>query len=287
MRKEKKKAKVIISAVILLSVTLLAVKVFMSLRNSFFRIVERPIFVLTTGSLDVFVFSFQGKEGLFLNFAKKEPVSATRGFGAYELGKIYSLGELDKKGGELLSETMQNNFYMPIFGYFYDKSGYDYKKASVKEGIFYIFKQSLKGAIKTNLNKTDLLILLWRSRKIDGSMTKTREYQGEIADFFKDRNLRKESLAIEVLNSTGHFGLAQKVSFLLENAGARVVRNADADEKIEKCLLIYRSDCLGKYSLLWLAETFGCDQQFNPDAGRADVSLIIGEQYWQMLNEKW
>lgn len=244
MRKEKKKAKVIISAVILLSVTLLAVKVFMSLRNSFFRIVERPIFVLTTGSLDVFVFSFQGKEGLFLNFAKKEPVSATRGFGAYELGKIYSLGELDKKGGELLSETMQNNFYMPIFGYFYDKSGYDYKKASVKEGIFYIFKQSLKGAIKTNLNKTDLLILLWRSRKIDGSMTKTREYQGEIADFFKDRNLRKESLAIEVLNSTGHFGLAQKVSFLLENAGARVVRNADADEKIEKCLLIYRSDCL-------------------------------------------
>jgi len=67
MRKEKKKAKVIISAVILLSVTLLAVKVFMSLRNSFFRIVERPIFVLTTGSLDVFVFSFQGKEGLFLN----------------------------------------------------------------------------------------------------------------------------------------------------------------------------------------------------------------------------
>lgn len=287
MRKEKKRSKIIIFAIILLIATLLILKMFFSFRNSFYRVLERPNFVLATEALDVFAFSFQGKEGLILNLGKKEAVVATRGFGTYELGKIYPLGELDKKGGELLSETIQNNFYIPVFGYFYDKSGFDFRKASVKEGIYHIFRQAFKGVIKTNLTKADLIILLLRSRKIDDSMAEIKDYKGKIDDLFKDKRLRGESLTIEVLNSTEHFGLAQKASFLLESAGARVVRNADTDKKIDKCLLIFRDNYAGRYTLSWLARTFGCDLKFSPDAGRADFSLVIGEQYWKTMSEKW
>lgn len=266
----------------------LSTALYLSFRKSPFFFLQRVNFVLATKKGLVMVFSFQNKEGLILNLLEKNKVIVTRGFGEYDLGNVYPLGELEKKGGLLLAETVQENFSLPVFGYFYDPTNFDYHQLKSKKFFSRVFWHSLRGNIKTDLKWYDLALLYLRLNKLNDNAVRVKDFQGETADFFKDKVLRGESYSIEILNSTDHFGLAQRVSQLLEKAGARVIRIADSSEPQEDCLLSASKDLSKRYTFSWLSLVFGCQVKYaNEKIGRADFTLIISEKYWKKLNEKW
>jgi len=286
-RKEKKRNFPFFGLFLVILVFLLAAGVYLKFKKSPFYFLRRVNFVLVTGEREVAVFSLQDEEGLFLDLPGKSKVTATRGFGEYELGNVYALGQLERKGGELLKETVQENFSVPVFGYFYDPSSLDYSSLNSKKFFLRMFWLSLRGKIETDLSKSDLLLLYLKANSLKRVEVKTGDFE-KTEDFLKDKSLRGESCSIEILNSTDHNGLAQQAAKLPEVAGARIIRTADAQESQKDCLLLVAKNMAGKYTELWLRLVFGCQIKEPEEAdNRADFTLVVGESYWKKLNEKW
>lgn len=285
-RKEKKRNFPFFGLFLVILVILVSAAVYFKFKKSPFYFLRRVNFVLVTGEREVAVFSLQDNEGLFLDLPGKSKVTATRGFGEYELGKVYALGQLERKGGELLKETVQENFSVPVFGYFYDPGSLDYSSLNSKKFFLRMFWQSLRGKIETDLSKCDLILLYLKAGSLKTVEVKTGDF-ANAEDFLKDKSLRGESCSIEVLNSTDHNGLAQQAAKLPERAGARIIRTADTPEEQKDCLLLVAKDMTDKYTELWLRLIFGCQVKESEEDGRADFTLVVGDSYWKKLNEKW
>lgn len=266
-----------------------SVFVYFKLKKSDFLFLSRANFVFVDQENIPLIFSFEDKNGLILTLPVHDKFRVTRGFGEYELRKVFALGELEKKGGELISETLQENLPVAIFGYFYDeKNEVSVYLKSPQKIFFKVFYRSLKGELKTNLNKFDLLVLLIKSLRVNSSLVKLKNFDGEAGDLFKDRKIREESISIEVLNATEQSGLAQRISKLFDRSGGRIVRIADAPEKQDSCRILTGKDPESSYTLRWIKYLYNCPvEQIGNGEVRADITVIFGENYWKNEGKKW
>lgn len=261
--------------------------VYLKLRKSDLLFLSRLNFVLIDREKIPLVFSFEEKSGIILTLPVHDKFRVTRGFGEYELRKVFALGELDKRGGELVSETLEENIPVAAFGYFYDEENNidDYLKSPQKM-FFKVFYRSFKGRIRTDLGKRDLFLLLVKSFMIDSAQVRLENYVPDRSDLFKDKKIREESLSIEVLNATEQSGLAQRVAKLFDKSGGRVVRIADAPQKQESCRII-TSKSLTSYTFRWIKSLYSCPvEQVGNGEARADITVILGENYWKNEGEK-
>jgi len=266
----------------------LAVKIGIAFKKSFVNRFSRISFVVATAKPQVFVLTMEGNEGRILIFSGKEKVTTTRGFGEYELGKIYSLGELEGKGGFLLKESIERYLHAALFGYFYDQLSFDYPLSKPKNFFTQTVRRALLRKSETNIGKPDLLLLYFKARRLNELNLEIRNFGPSDNEAFKDKVIREEALSLQILNATDHFGLAQDVSLFLERAGARVVRVADADEGRKTCLIKAIEEVKESYTLSWLRYVFGCQVvSEKEDEERAQITMIVGEEYWKRLHEKW
>lgn len=239
------------------------------------------------GDESVSVFSLEGKDSGLLEFSPKEKVGLPRGFGQYELGKVYRLGELEKKGGRLSLETFQHSLGLPVVGYFYQDS-FNADNFVSPADFRKIVGKSMTKNIKTDFSLIDLLVLYFRGKKSSGLAFKKDEYKNGLHDFFKDGQIRREALALEILNGTPHQGLAQKAAVIWENMGGRVIRVADYDKQLAGSLLIIRRDLIKSYSYKIINYFFKPSlRETDGEENRADMTLIVGEDYWKIMTEKW
>lgn len=257
-----------------------------TIKNSPFWYLGRINFALL-GNQSVLIFSFEGREARLLKFSPQEKINLPRGFGEYELGKIYLLGELEKRGGQLALEAFQNSLNFPVTGFFYQDDlkmeNYDFPLGFKK-----IVGQAIRKKIKTNFCLADLLLLYFRTKKISPLLYKVFEYKDGVGDFFKDEQVRREALAVEILNGTSHQGLAQKAADLWENLGGRVIRVADYNDQLAKSLLIIKGQANKSYSYKIIENFFKPDIRELPgEENRIDMTLILGEDYWKKTAEKW
>lgn len=265
------------------------------------------------------VFRFQGSSPLIMSFSPETStiliipanafIEVTHGYGPYRAESIYQLGELEKKlGGELLAESVQEYLGIPVDGYIIN-SNVKTQMSELKEGLMEIFRNSLKGGGKTNLTKWDLLRLWWKIRGVredkiniidlkeasaseeiilsDG--TKAIKIDPErleriLSQFFVDEKIRQETLTIAVLNGTNHLGLANKGARLIGNMGGRVIGVGDVESS--RCEARSEKKYKNSYTVKKLIRVFDCEWGGeNLENQRADVVLILGEQYWQKLNQ--
>lgn len=274
-------------AVLFLALVFCLIKGYFWLFSADLRSFNRLNFVFIDRQNEPLVFSFQEREGIVLTLPAGDKTLVPHGFGEYELKKVYALGELEGKGGALLSQTVEELLAVPIFGYFKsEKSLINSFLSEPKAFIVSIFWQSWQGKLKTNLRRQDLLWLYFKARKIDKALIKVRNFSAQELMDFQDKGLREEALSIEVLNATDGVGLAQKTARFLENSGARVVRIDDADQRREECLIVAGSG--NSYTLSWLRRVYPCRvEQRGKGAARAEISLILGQNYWKPKAEKW
>jgi len=239
------------------------------------------------GEESVSIFSLEGSDSRLLEFSFQEKADLPRGFGEYELGKVYRLGELEKRGGQLTLETFQNSLNIPVMGYFY-QDGLNAENFTSPAYFKKIVNQSIKKRVKTNLRLTDLLVLYFRGKKLSPVLFKKYQYKDGPDDFFKDEQVRREALAVEILNGTQHPGLAQKAAVFWENLGGRVIRVADYSEQLTKSLLVVRGRSSKSYSYKIIKNFFKSDcRELSEGESRADMTLILGEDYWKTMTEKW
>lgn len=273
-------------SILVLLVGGLLVKVFLNFQHVKLASFSRLNFVLLTSQNQIFVLSLEGQEGLVLTLAASEKVNVPRGFGEYELGKVYGLGELEKRGGQLLQETVGEVLQAPVFGYFsYPQNLSEKSWEKPKSFLEKIFWEAFWGRVKTNLKKQDLALLYWRASRLNEDLCRVKKTSGPTENLFQDRRLREESLSIEILNATNHNGLAQQAAQFLEKVGGRVVRTADAKQEGNCRILVRRK--AQNYTSQWLSRIFQCPLQESESSLRADLVLILGENYWKRWSERW
>ena len=253
-------------------------------KKSIFNFLGRTTFVLVDKKNNLWVFSLEGDSGSILSLPENLKVMATRGFGEYELGKVFPLGELEGKGSVLLRETLQEVLHAPVFGFFQDSSVSSFTPNLISKVVQNaIFKRS-----RSDLSRDDLLFLYLKTRRLDKTKVKMISLESDLGEVFKDRKIREESLAFEVLNATDHLGFAQASASLLDRCGGRIVRISDASQKQPKCEILASSSALSSYTVNWLKLIYPCEiKELINDTGRVDISLILGEEYWKKWSEKW
>lgn len=259
------------------------VKFFSKLKQSIFWNLQRVnLAVISRQSNKTAIISLTNREGKIFVLSEEKQVEVVRGFGPYKLGKVFALGELEKKGGQLLKETVQENFNIPVLGYISEEN-LDFS------GLKKIFWPGKKKNRQTDLAFEDLFILFIKTKFIPKFSTENfREGQSE--DNFIDANIRDEAIPIEILNGTEHQGLAQKAFLLWENIGGRVVRVADSNlERQPGCRILFTDKVKESYSLKIMKKIYICksEQMDEIQQGRVDLSLTLGENYWKKIGERW
>lgn len=293
--KRKKKVYIKVLKVLLVLLFLLlgffCVNTYRNFNKSFFNRLARINLVITNSRDFNAVFSAEGSISFLLTLVPTEKIILARGFGEYRIGKIYGLGELDQKGGELLSQSIQEFWSIPIFGYLESTTLNETKFLEGKQGeMKRLVKSCIFGNCKTNLRRFNLVILYLNLLKTDNNDIVFKKIGiGEKINLLKDKKIRDEALAIEVLNSTDHAGLAERAKNLIENIGGRAIRLSQSEKPLNNCKMVVKPDLITAYTVNFLKAIYGCDiEKSNEDASnRADVTLILGEGYWKKVSEKW
>lgn len=244
--------------------------------------------LVLAGKESISIFSLEGKDSRLTKLPFQKKVVLPRGFGEYELGKVYRLGELEKRGGQLILETFRSSLNLPVVGYLYQDtfSASDFNSPA---DFIRMVSLAVKKKVKTNLSLVELLTLYFRGKRLSLALFKEGEYKEDgLSEIFKDKSVRQEALAVEILNGTQHPMLAQKAGIFWENLGGWVIRVGDYDKQLTNSLLIIRGELRECYSGKVLMNFFKPELvQMDESESRADMTLILGEDYWKSMAEKW
>lgn len=229
-------------------------------------------------------------------------IETIHGYGPYRIESIFKLGELAGWGGELLLGSLEEFLGLPLDGYLISdeldlKSNEE--KETLKKIILKQVMETFKRKEKTNLSRWSLLRLWWQLTKVrvnkmvilslEPSMS-LQEQDLIINQFFQDERLVEEDLAVAVLNATNYPGLANRGARLIVNIGGRVVAVGDWEKEptdLTVCQLKVSKKNFKTYTVQKIKKVFDCQWQGEDLAGyRAEVVVILGEDYWRKLNAK-
>jgi len=235
----------------------------------------------------------------------EKKISLTRGFGEYPLNAIFKLGELEKKGNQLLEESIQNYFGLPVLGVISFKKDCNWLGERGKECIEQALWSSLKREAETDIFLVDLLDL-WQQikrtpnynwQKYDLAKIQVYGANGEFdpkkldlyfEKLFTDSKIVQEGLTVIVLNTTQITGLGNLASRILVNLGSRLINIGNAEPEREKTTMVARKEIYNSYTFKVLKKIFNAEAiEGEIEGGRADIGIYLGKDYWKMLNEKW
>jgi len=280
-------------------------------RQSQFNVVINPI----KEREPVLILGFDHPENLLhiLLIPPGTYIETIHGYGSCRVESIYRLGELNKKGGQLLSESLQDYLGLPVDAFVakLNLSTLDSQKTGF---LGKLLGSLLKGKEKTNLTSWDSLRLWWDFRNLpqdkiilvdlnqtsasqiidlpDGAQARKIDSQRLsliISQFFTDQRLKNEDLTLAVLNGTSHVGLANKMATLIKNIGGQVINVGEIEStklkiKNSKCEIRSQKKDKNSYTTKKLMSVFGCQWGGEDlENQRSDLVLIIGEGYWEKL----
>lgn len=242
-----------------------------------------------------------GKNLTILKLPENLFLELSRGFGHYQLGSVYELGELEGRGGELLRETVQEYLGVPVDGYMKMPNS-----KQIPNSLLFL----LTGRGETNLGRWDLLRAWWEIKKLRSDKMKSIDLQETdilktlslpdgssvletdffrldelVKKYFGDSKIKKEGIKIEVLNATGEQGLAKKMVRLITNMGGEVIAVGNAEKKQENSNMKCRDKSIkNTYTVQKLETILSAKAEVEEMAeSRADVLILVGEDYWQKM----
>lgn len=271
---------------------------FREIKNSLWDGKSRLNFVLNN-----FVFSLEPEKSLtILSLPVNLYLEVPHGYGQYQLGSVYELGQLENRGEELLKETIQQNLAIPVEAYG--------QMINDQCSMLNCFLFLLQGRGETDLSRWDLVRLWLAIRKLradkiteinlqetatlkelklpDESIVLETEFtqlDSLIQRFFSDRQIREEALKIEILNATEQPGLANQLARLINNIGGGVISINNAESASWRTKVkITNEEWKDFYTVKKLEKILGIEAEVGEmENSRADLLIILGTDYWQ----KW
>lgn len=272
---------------------------------------------LTLDSNPILVASFDpGDKTLnFLSIPPHTYLEVIHGYGFYKAESIWKLGELEKGGGELLAGSLQEYLGVPVDGWVTTrllKTQASTEGTEMKSFFLNNLVELIKNGDGANLTRWDLVRLWWGVRGVRFDKTKLVDLgktnavaevtlpDGTIAlepdplrldqlvtRLFSDKKIKKEALSIGVYNATEYPGLAKKAARIIDNIGGQVIEVGDWKMRSEKCEVRGEKKLANTYTARKLLKIFDC-QYGNGEMGesRAEIAIILGQDYWRKLQEK-
>jgi len=286
----------------------LTVKIFRIVQSSGWDGKERATFAVVNDGVGLVSFSPKDKELVLLLIPNGTQIELTHGYGFYRIEAITRLEEIEKRK-DLLQESLGENFGIAVNGWMKSAVGERGLAFSQSEILDELVSQ-IEGRGETNLSFWDLVRLWWqirgvRSDKIHsfdlGQMDILKEsrladqemiftidrdlFDTRVGKFFLEPRFKTDGLTIEVLNGTSYPGLANQAARIVTNLGGEVVWVGDSGVKSSKSKVQSQKDKRNLYPVKKLIQIFGGFWE-EKEEGRADITLILGEDYLQKLNQK-
>lgn len=275
---------------------------------------------LVLDSQPILVVSFEPGNFLsIISIPEKTYIEVTRGFGLYRFGAVWQLGGgelLAETVGEFLGvpvdgwigPKMQDGKWKLKVG---RENILKVKDKLTSWSILMRTKDlvTLNQSLQTNLTPFDLITVWWQIKttrfdKIhfvdlsetdalsklvladgtEGLTTDKIKLDAATQGLFKDTHFINERISIEVLNGTDKPRLADRVSRLISNLGGEVISLGNSPQKVGNCQIRGEEGALKSFTAMRLGQIFDCQiiSQKLQDS-RADLQIIIGEDYWRKL----
>lgn len=278
-----------------LAVAIFALKTYQFFQQAVWDGQNRVNLIIDAGN--IFFASFDPKEEnlLVVSIPSQTYAEAPYGFGAYPFGALYNLGEIEKKGGEVLLLSAQEFFAAPVDAWIKIPPGHlniD-DEVSAKRQLTNLF-QNIK---RSNLTFLDRVRLWWQIRQVRADKVISLRLPSDeltaenidslLSSYLTEEEIREESLKIGILNSTGESGLGNRVGRLINNLGGAVIEIGNQDQELDHCLIKTKKENLNKKTVGRLRKIFSCQLEENDLLeSRVDVIFIVGRDYWQKLNTR-
>ncbi len=284
-------------------------KVFQLVRRSLWNGRDRINFVLK--GEETILASFEpNQENLSLILIPNQTLlEVCHGYGKYKVEAIPGLEKLEKREA-LLAESAQESLAVPVEGWI-GMSNVKCQMSNVKEKILCEMGNQIFQKKITNFSRWDLARLWWEIKKVKAGnveildlgklnvLTQSKlpdgtvvfEIDSSILDpliqkYFSDLAFKQEGFSIEVLNGTTHLGLAEKGARILSNLGGEVVWVGNSEAGSEKCVVGSGKNKKETYTVRKIIKIFGCSWQEKKEEGKTEITVILGENYWQKLSQK-
>ncbi len=237
-------------------------------------------------------------------------IDTAHGFGQWQLGSVYDLGQSSALSGSRLLELSLTNFFgLPIEGMM-DFSGKPAELTS--QGIVDMLRKNplsvldLLPNVKSDFTPFELLRIkmalagvrydgiseidlsqtgaLDMSKLADGTTVYVADPQkmDSLLSVLADPKIKNEHQTIAVFNATDHSQLGSKVARLINNLGGNVIIVANFDSKIKQTIVTgNKSQTLDR-----LKQIFGKNDNIaltlnDQILARAQINVFLGEDYFQ------
>lgn len=203
------------------------------------------------------------------------PIWVPGGLGWYKGDKIM----------RLLKQEVNFADYKPIFfynfGFMADEVVFLEKYEDWSSNKNLISELGIFGWIKYVLWQNSMIV---SSEEINGAIEQNKLVLGEIMmrDFGDDRIL-VDDMRLSVYNASAESGLAGFMSERLEWAGFSVMEVDDAEEIVDKCLMVYHHGLEERWGLLALKELFSCTIRTDSNLGENEIYLYFGDTFGRMI----
>jgi len=250
------------------------------------------------------VYSWNPRDRSLLRISIPETVAAegTHGYGTYSLAAFWRLGQIDKKDGSVLAESVSEALGIPVTGYIGAKTG-------VLTNDIFTFAHSisyLRGVFLTNMSLPAFMHFVWLLRVAkpahiddydfthnpgliaddvviaDGShqlILNPDRVDARLAHIFEDEAVRRETVTTAVYNTTEMQSLGSRVARLLSTLGVSVVYVGNDTQEVDACVVTGTKDALGKGSAKVIQSVLGCVLKEISEPDRADLTVRIGKSY--------
>lgn len=276
---------------------------------------ERPYpresMVLAGSPMTVLSWNEKDRSLILITLPEDMASEGTHGYGTYSFESFWKLGEIDKKDGTVLLESISEALGIPVTWYAGPKTGIftrygddlaiAKKVFSVRNVISYI-----AGAFRTNIPLIKFISFVWllqvtKPERIDtydfthaplliaddvtiadGShqlLLNPVRVDARLAHVFEDERVRRETLTTAVFNTTDMPSLGNRVGRVLGNVGVSVVSVGNDTPEIDMCTVSGTQESLKSVSAKVIESVLGCTGKQTPEPERADLTVRIGKSF--------
>lgn len=295
--------KLLLLLVVLVALSLAALLTIATASQSRFYRHARFNVVLTTKPVSFLSFDVLEKTATLVVFPDDLYIpDVVGGYGPYKISAVFPVGQLDKRGGPVLSESISEYLGVPVDGFIkVDKNfSVDLKKIFLDPRLLPSAGSDLNPldlantvflGVTTPLAKIKIVDLTKIASPLvlaDGSTALTIDK--EVLDYhlvglFEEKDIKKDGLRLEVTNTTRVPGLGARVARKITNIGSLVVMVSSSDKKLAGCQLETTQKAKHAPTVKRLSAEYHCQIVPTVAEGRADVTILIGESYVEFLGK--
>lgn len=251
-----------------------------------FVIIGKPVVMVSV--------SLAGKNSVWVVFPDDLYISEVAGgYGGYRISSVFSVGELDKRGPQTVSDTVASFLGVPVDGYLLVKGNVGTNLRSfflnprifgLKTNIFFLdIARLIATTFQQRVDRVKTVDLTGLATPIvlaDGSQALSLEsapLDQATAGLFTEGKILDEKIRLLVVNTTGATGLGTIVARTLSNLGSYVVGVESNDSEIAGCEMQVLPKFERSVTIRRLLGVFGCRIVVVSSLQRSDAVLFLGK----------